>query len=143
MDDDDFDPYLDRHDKNNWQAGVHPNPDHPTRVAARRAGKATLSAAMHSQGGRPRLVGKTPRELESVLRQLEDRGVLVFMSGRQRFSYAALGVRVGPSGDARWYITGTGQFYGKNEFTRDEFIDVLRHDEVAEIWTCVRFDQVF
>ena len=138
MGDDDFDPYLDRHDKNNWRAG-----NQPIVSAPRRAGKVNLSAAMHSQGGQPRLVSKTPHELKSVLRQLEDRGVLVFMSGRQRFSYAALGVRVKPSDDARWYITGAGQFYGKNEFSRDEFIDVLRHDEVAEIWMCVRFDQVY
>lgn len=137
-DDYDFDPYLDRHDKNNWWVGSQPVVSTP-----RRAGRANLSAAMHGQGDLPRLVSKTPRELESVLRQLEDRGVLVFMSGRQRFSYAALGVRVKSSGDARWYITGAGQFYGKNEFSRDEFIDVLRHDEVAEIWSSVRFDQLF
>jgi hypothetical protein len=132
-----YDPYLDRDDKNN-RLSVHPNPDHPTRVAARQAGQSTLSAALHRQGGHgSRLLSKSPRGIESVLRQLEDRGVLVFMSGRQRFSYAAIGLRSG-----RWFITGAGQFYGKNEFTRDEFIEVLMHDEVAEIWTSVRFEQV-
>ena len=138
-DDYDYDAYLDRSDKNNWRAGSMPN----IQSAPRRAGKASMSASMsaglHSQSNTPpRLITKTPREIESVLRQVEDRGVLVFMSGERRFSYAALGIRGG-----RWFITGAGQFYGKNEFTRDEFIEVLMHPEVGEIWTSFRFEQVY
>lgn len=65
--------------------------------------------------------------LAYILERVMDTPLIMWVSKR-RFTYAA--VRAGDT----WYITGSGEWYGKNVFTKAEFIDdVITHVEVTAI----------
>lgn len=76
-------------------------------------------------------------DLRRVLWQNRINTLVVWVSNN-RFTYAAINAR------DTWYITGSGVFYGKNEFNHDEFVrDVLGHSEVTSIWVSNRFKQIY
>lgn len=62
--------------------------------------------------------------------------VVVWVSKR-RYTYVAVN-----AGD--WYISGTGDWYGRNQFTPDEFIDdVVTHDEVTAIYLVTELETLW
>lgn len=99
-------------------------------TGGRRAGRAndrlmhTLERFQHAHQGVP-TVDKD--HLVYLLKQVDGLVIVAWVS-KHRFTYAA--VLAGND----WYITGKGDWYGKNQFTNEEFInDVVTHDEVTAI----------
>ena len=91
-------------------------------------GMSVLSASMPP--GPRQMPVKDPRELALSLRPNSQ--VVVFTSHDQTrrftYTYAAISIR------GKWYITGKGEWYGKNVFPHDEFInEVLCANEVTSI----------
>jgi len=130
---------------------VHPNPDHPSRVAARLADQPIYSAPrqagkassqlnqMANRVGAANMGQPTPnlRELDSLLYQARGGAVVVWTSNH-RYTYAAVHAA------GRWFITGRGDYYKGNEFTHDEFVmQVLGHHDVTSIYLTGDFTTVF
>lgn len=64
--------------------------------------------------------------LAYILKQVDGILIVAWVSNG-RYTYVAVNV-----GD--WYISGKGDWYGKNQFTTEEFIDdVVTHPEVTAI----------
>lgn len=138
-DDDGFDPYLDRGDKNNWRPGQSVN------IGGRAAGKSRQPrpTAFVNDGLREfariyRGTGKKPdaRAIDNLLELISGLGVLLWTSNH-RYTYAAI------FADGRWFITGKGDWYSKNVFDPEEFIDVLLHDLVTDIRIGLEFTQLY
>jgi hypothetical protein len=155
MDEDSFTPeqrrLIDELTRAQYSKEVHPNPDHPTRRAARvkdqpiysaprQAGKATNQLnLMASNVGRHNLGRPTPdlRELDALLGHARGGAVVVWTSNH-RYTYAAVHAA------GRWFITGRGDYYKGNEFTHDEFVyQVLGHHDVTSIYLTSDFTTLF
>lgn len=66
--------------------------------------------------------------LAYLLKSTPMHNTVVMWRSKNIFTYVA----VFAGGD--WYISGKGDWYGKNQFTKEEFIDqVVTHDEVTSI----------
>jgi hypothetical protein len=77
------------------------------------------------------------RALEHTLELVRNEVVVVWRSNN-RFTYAAVFART------NWFITGSGVFYGKNEFTHHEFVfEVLGNKEVTNLWFTDRFTEIY
>lgn len=106
-------------------------------VTPRQSGKTFQPPGPGPQLGVARSGIKDRRTIFELLERMKHSSVVVWQSNG-RYTYAAIHAR------GYWFITGAGVFYGKNEFTQDEFVrDVLCHDEVTAIWISTKMAEVY
>lgn len=155
MDDDDLDWEKIRADlTGEWpkDTEVHPNPDHPTRRAARLKDRPIFQTSQPSSMQQSNMLkrmgqhvgannmGRTApdlRELDELLHQSRG-GCIVVWTSNHRFTYAAVHAA------GKWFITGRGDYYGGNEFTHQQFVyQVLGHSDVTSIYVTTDVQTLF
>jgi hypothetical protein len=101
-----------------------------TNLYRRRSDGFTVTAVQLTQyqGGRQAGKNYVGQQRPVQLPYVPTHGTVVLWKSHGKFSYAAIYVAL----TDRWYITGTGQQYGGNELTRDQFRAVLDDPNTSE-----------
>jgi hypothetical protein len=78
-------------------------------------------------------------QLDIMLQRGRDhRDCVVVWTSNLKFTYAAI------YANHKWFITGTGKFYGGNEFSHEDFVyKVLGDAEVTSLFISTKFKHIF